>query len=601
MVVLGISESHDAHACILIDGVLVAAIAEERLSRLKSDACYPQRAINEVLRISGVSTNEIDAVAFSSKSDFVWQTMYNKHARFSVNDWVHECDFFWKPVLLEGVSKSCFDIYDEFSAYLNQDVSMKFYKEFADQARHAPHTEWGKLGDIARKKTIREHLGIDGEKVFIFRHEDCHKAYGYYSCPYEKGSTLILTLEGGGDDSSATVSVVDAGEKITEKWSSNAVMAGRVYAYITLVLGMKPGQHEYKVMGLAPYGNSYVGQSSLNVFRSISRNENGLIHNNNVYPDSYFSMQSALEGHRFDGIAWGLQSWIEELMCDWVKQNIAKYNISKVILSGGVAQNIKAVKAIGDMNEVEWVWAGPITGDGSLGIGAAFLASKTLHPECKINSIETIYLGAEYSSDRVISAVSKAKLSNKFNIIDKFSQQNVASWIDDGNVIGRFSGRMEFGQRALGNRSIIADPRKFDVVEKINKKIKYRDFWMPFTPSMTKEFSKKAIRNNKKFVSPFMTMAFDQNSTSPELEAVVHPADKTVRPQILEQKDNPKYFTLLEEVDKYIGSACVLNTSFNMHGDPIVEKPEDAIETFEKSDLDILLFDEIAVSRKKIA
>ena len=123
---------------------------------------------------------------------------------------------------------------------------------------------------------------------------------------------------------------------------------------------------------------------------------------------------------------------------------------------------------------------------------------------------------------------------------------------------------------------------------------------MPFTPSMTNQFSRKAIMNDKEFISPFMTMAFDQSCSSPSLEAVVHPADKTVRPQILDETDNPKYFSLLTEMEKIIGSACVLNTSFNMHGDPIVEKPGDAIDTFEKSDLDILLFDELAISRKKL-
>jgi carbamoyltransferase len=599
MVILGISESHDAHACLLVDGVLAAAVAEERLSRLKSDSCYPKRAIDEVLRIASISANEIDAVAFASKSDFAWQIMINKHAKFSVQDWIHECYSYWKPLLIDGVSKSIFDAYDEFSAYENQDAIMKHYKHFAEQARKVPQSEWGRLGDVARSLTVQEHLGISEDKIFSFRHEDCHKAYGYYTCPYNKEKSLIFTLEGGGDDSSATVSVVDPVGNITEEWSSNFVMAGRVYAYITLLLGMKPGQHEYKVMGLAPYGNNYIGEKSLNIFRSLSQNEDGIIKNNNAFPDLYFSMQKALEGQRFDGIAWGLQEWIEELICDWVKQNIKKYGISKIIFSGGVAQNIKALKAIADISAVDWVWAGPISGDGSLGIGAAFLASKALQPAIEIAPVHSIYLGAEYDSNKVITAVKNANLHEKFTVIEDFTQDQVARWIADGNIIGRFSGRMEFGQRALGNRSIIADPRDFEVVEKINKKIKYRDFWMPFTPSMTKEFSKQSIVNSKGFSSPFMTMAFDQNPSSPKLDGVVHPADKTVRPQILKKSDNPNYFSLLEKVEKNIGCACVLNTSFNMHGDPIVEKPEDAIRTFERSELDILLFDKVAVFRKK--
>jgi carbamoyltransferase len=157
---------------------------------------------------------------------------------------------------------------------------------------------------------------------------------------------------------------------------------------------------------------------------------------------------------------------------------------------------------------------------------------------------------------------------------------------------------MEFGQRALGARSILADPRRWESVERVNNKIKYRDFWMPFTPSMTIEQSEKMIVNPKGVFSPYMTMAFD---LKPEwvgrIPAATHPADKTVRPQMLRRQNNDRYYDLIRAFGALSGIECLMNTSFNLHGDAIVESPDDAIRTFLSSELDILLFDEVAIRR----
>ena len=158
---------------------------------------------------------------------------------------------------------------------------------------------------------------------------------------------------------------------------------------------------------------------------------------------------------------------------------------------------------------------------------------------------------------------------------------------------------MEFGQRALGNRSILADPRNFNSVEKINSKIKYRDFWMPFTPSILFEDVNKIILNPKKIYSPFMTMAFDvKKNFINKIPAVIHPADKTTRPQMLKKKSNPDYHDLINKFKKITGIPLVLNTSFNLHGDAIVENASQAIKTFKKSDLDILVLNNYAICRK---
>ena len=184
---------------------------------------------------------------------------------------------------------------------------------------------------------------------------------------------LVFTIEGGGDDSSATLSIANKG-KIEEKYKTNKASLGRLYRYITLLLGMKPTQHEYKVMGLAPYGNKYHGEKSLKHFRKYDKILKDKIINQNIFKDVYYSSKKALEGERFDGIAWGLQTYIEEMLLQWVENNIKKYKIRDVVLSGGVAQNIKAMQALIKSKNINSVWAGPISGDGSLAIGAAWAA-----------------------------------------------------------------------------------------------------------------------------------------------------------------------------------------------------------------------------------
>jgi len=596
MIVLGISEAHDAHACIVIDGKVIAAIAEERLTKIKCDSRYPRKAIDAVLKISGVSPQEIDLVAFASNSSQIWHTTYNKHARFSVKDWIEECEIYWKPRLLEKKDVSPFVIADRFLDYYENLDGFEHYFEFLQNAKNVKPEHWEVLGDVARQKTVSDHLGLPSEKVAKFRHEDCHKHYGWLTCPFRDEDSIILTLEGGGDDSSATSSL-SSSDGIREVWKSNEVHVGRLYAYITLLLGMKPGQHEYKVMGLAPYGNNFVGGEALEVFRRIHHRCDDVIKNKNPFSDLYFSMRDELEGKRFDGIAWALQTWTEEVLCDWVIGNIQSHGLHNVILSGGVAQNIKAVKAVADLPEVHKVWAGPISGDGSLAIGAAILATKRFSCGVSIPPFENVYLGSSYDNSDISKAVQDHKIHEQFNIKENWTVNELAQKICNGSIAARFSGRMEFGQRALGNRSIIADPRHYETIDKINTQIKNRDFWMPFTPSMNDYCAASVLKNPKALSSPFMTMAFDLNCEPDNLQAVMHPADRTVRPQILKKDTNPAYYDLLQSVEQEIGVACLLNTSFNLHGDPIVESPSDALRTFRESKLDLLVFDNIMIAR----
>ena len=264
-------------------------------------------------------------------------------------------------------------------------------------------------------------------------------------------------------------------------------------------------------------------------------------------------------------------------------------------MSGGVAQNIKAMQALINKTNISSLWTGPISGDGSLGIGAAWAACHKFSND-KIEGLKNIYLGS--SMEKLDNKKLLHKNKKKYKVLSSYSAKDVAVWLDRGCVIARCEGKMEFGQRALGNRSILADPRKANTVEKINTKIKYRDFWMPFTPTICFEDCENYLINNKNIYSPFMTMAYDMKKGIPEvLPAVIHPADKTCRPQMLKKQDNPEYYKIIKEFQKISGHPVILNTSFNLHGEAIVETPKQALDTFNRSELDILLLNGIAIVR----
>ena len=384
-----------------------------------------------------------------------------------------------------------------------------------------------------------------------------------------------------------------------ELYKTNNAMFGRLYRYITLMLGMKPLQHEYKVMGLAPYSSEYHGKKSYEYFKSFHVLRGHKIYKNNIHKDVYETSKKILEGERFDGIAWGLQKSLEDFVLNWVNNTVKKFKCKNIIISGGVAQNIKLIKYLNDKSIAKKVWSGPISGDGSLAIGACWAKFKETNSKKKIEGLNTIYLGTKFDENQINKTLKKA--SSKFKIIKNVKNDKIAKWLSQGLIIARCKGKMEFGQRALGNRSILADPRKQSILNKINQKIKFRDFWMPFTPTILMEDVNKYIINKKKCYSPFMTMAFSTNRNNKDnIIAAIHPADQTTRPQMLKKKDNKDYYDLILKFKKITKVGALLNTSFNLHGDAIVETADQAYQTFLNSDLDILVIGNHAIIRKNI-
>ena len=596
MIILGISDSIESHACVFKDGKLLSFISEERLSRVKADAGYPKLSIEKALEIAKIKKKDLDYVALSGFDNGMFQCIYKPGARFSVKEWILQNELYWKPKLLHGKNLSELDDFNLWKKGI-KNLKKDPYYPFVKKANNQNIRLHRKIFNEIRKDVISKQLGIKRNKIFTFRHEECHKAYSIFSEQTNSNKDkLLITIEGGGDDSSATISTFK-NNTIKEIYKTNDAMLGRIYRYITLLLGMKPGQHEYKVMGLAPYGTQYHGKNSLDFFWNFNSIDGIKINKNRNLKDIFFTSKKYLVAERFDGIAWGLQKFTEQFLTKWISNIIKKTKINNILISGGVAQNIKALKTLNEQKVIKNIWAGPISGDGSLAIGACCILNKKKKNNYFSERLTSPYLGSEINQKELEKAIKQK--CKRFKIIKDPTNKQMANFLAKGLIIARSKGRMEFGQRALGNRSILADPRNYNNVKKINDKIKYRDFWMPFTPTIIYEHLDKIIVNPKKVYSPFMTMAFDvKESYKDKIPAVIHPGDGSTRPQMLKKKINPDYYDLINEFYKITKIPLLLNTSFNLHGDAIVENADQAIKTFLYSDLDILLINNIAICRR---
>lgn len=600
MKVLGICDSHESSAALMIDGCIVAAAQEERFSGLKFDYGYPEQSVAFCLAHAGIGHEQLDAVVVATEYLNPMLINLKRAAVFTVADWVREQEEYWKPKLLEGKSPNLYELFG--AAYGNRDTRY----DYSGLLQPAQGTNVREVFQQRRRSAIARYIGVPESKIVFVNHELCHKCYALFA-QHNPPETLVFVAEGAGEYSNGNLSLYRDGE-IVELAHSKQHHLAHIYQYVTLLLGMKPGQHEYKVMGLAPYANEHEAEKSYKVFASMLKVEKHQVLKAEPFRDIYFYLREKLHGHRFDGIAAGVQRFAEELLCTWVREAIAEYRVPNIVFGGGVAQNIKAFLALADMPEVQHIAVPPAAGDTSNSMGACY-AYMYQHCHAHAEPMEIIkplpgmYLGPEYSASEYERAFRQSELPPGSELRRNIDAAYIAARLAEGKVIARISGRMEFGLRALGNRSILADPRHAEIVRKINSQIKYRDFWMPFTPTILSEYADTYIENPKHLLSPYMTLAF---RTTPNgraaLPAAIHPADFTARPQILKRADNPAYYELIKAFEQQTGVGALLNTSFNLHGDPIVLGPAEAFRTFRESELDILVMnDQLMVSRSESA
>lgn len=601
MIILGVDIGELSSVALMVDGEIVAAVHEERFTRAKNDEGYPREAIDYCLRTAGICGGDVDVVAMAGLylAYATWVT--RAYSTFSIKDHIRAQHEYWKPRILENREPVWLDIFKD---KVDLDQYPKGLADlFGDKDSYDEAEDWDRLKVVVEGALV-EHLGIDPACIVYVDHHTGHAAYAYWGSPFRDKKTLVITADAVGDGYSATINMAENG-RISRVHSvpDSSFKLARLYRYVTLILGMKPNEHEYKVMGLAPYAKQEILADSYAIFKNTMYVDGLDFKWKDVPTDMYFWFRDKLEGHRFDGIAGGIQLYTEEILSEWIGNAIAHTGIGRVVYSGGVAMNVKANKVIHELDAVTDMYVCGSGGDESLAIGICY---HVMEKECaeKGRPPSTIkphsmYLGPDFDRVAVEQWIKDRDVAARYDVEYDVTPQKAARYLADGNVIGRMVGRMEFGQRALGNRSIIADPRRRGMIEKINRKIKNRDFWMPFAPSILAEEAHRYVVNPKGLSAPVMSLAFDSTvEARKEIPATLHPADHTMRPQVVSVEANPGYHALLSAFRDITGVGGVLNTSFNLHGEPIVCSPDDALHVFENSDIDIILFDAILVKKR---
>ena len=551
MRILGIHDGHNATAALIRDGAVEYVIQEERLTGIKNQGGFPALAVTEILDRSGCSVDDIDHVAIAS---------------------LH----LPKP--------------------MDRDAMVRRFENFNAPRGIAHRMLWATPAKrVSRRRRQRERLlpllglGFARERLRFVDHHLAHAAAAYFGSPWRE-DVLVLTCDGAGDDLSATVSVIRDGSlhRIGEVDETHSL--GNVYALMTFSLGMTPNEDEYKVMGLAPYAPDAGAWDAYEVFSGLFefppadgiawRRRAGVADTHYILPH----LRKRLGNRRFDHICGGLQRWTEEVLATWVGNCVRATGIGRVALGGGVFMNVKANKIIGELSGVEDMFCFPSSGDESTAVGAAWwrYAAASTRSDGPILPIRDTYWGGAYEDDEISTLLRHGNLPHQHH---QDIESEVARLLSCGQVVARFKGRLEFGARALGNRSILADPSDPKNVRIINGSIKDRDFWMPFACSILAESEHDYIHNPKRIRSPYMMMAFDTTSRVEEIRAGTHPHDDTVRPQIVYEDWNPDYHRLIRQFARRRNIGAVLNTSFNLHGSPIVGTPKAALDAFERSGL----------------
>ena len=576
MLTLGIHDGHSSTACLMDNGEVIACISEERINREKEWMGFPEQSIRKCLEITGRTIDEIEAVGFCSLMPQIG------HQGYFNPPW----------------HKKLFGI----AARLVPAFILQNSKNGRRIKNLAP-----KLFGSRQEKLLEklESIGIPRSKATFYEHHQLHAATAYYTSWYKDRKSLVITLDGSGDAVCATVNVGENGKlnRLAEVFNYNSIC--EFYTRITQYLGMKPMSHEYKVMGMAPYASDH-GRAAvtkrLAKYFHVPEDESMQIYNTSGVWKWQFQNKFSkdLEGVRFDIVSGVAQTVFEDVCLKWIRNAIKQTGVTDIVLSGGGFMNVKLNNSIVNLPEVTSTFIFPGCGDESNPVGAAALAAiDNGYDWQQIKPLHMTYWGPEYSNDECKAAIDASpELAGMKVTFHDDANQYIAQQVAAEKVVGRMVGRMEWGARSLGNRSIIADPRKQQVIHKLNKAIKMRDFWMPFAPAVLDSYRDKYLKIPESFPCPYMTIAPESKPPAWDtITAGLHPFDRTARSQILDSDHHPSFHDLVSKFEKITGVGGVLNTSFNLHGDPVVMTPQDAIYTFLNSGLEVLQLENWVVEK----
>lgn len=594
--VLGISAFyHDSAAAILIDGKIMAAAQEERFTRVKHTEVFPVNAIKYCLEETGLSIDELDAVVFYDKPLLKFERLLETYYAFaprgirqfitSIPIWLKE-KMFLKKLIREGL----------------QEVE--------------PYN----------KKKL---------KLLFPEHHMSHAASAFYPSPYKESA--ILTIDGVGEWATATIGKGEGNKIKLIKEMRFPHSVGLLYSAFTYFLGFKVNSGEYKLMGLAPYGNPNSEQTEnfINQIRDniVDIKEDGSIWLNQKY-FTYATGLKMINEHKWEklfgfktvkpdseieqrhcNLAFAIQYITEEIVVKMAKEAKKLTGSKHLCMAGGVALNCVANGKLLKEKIFDHIYIQPAAGDAGGALGAA-MAANYLYFDSKRKTdgikdrMKGTYLGPDFSDKEIVLMSRRSKaVYQQYDDFKKLSKL-IASKIAEGNVVGWFQGRMEFGPRALGNRSILADARNPEMQKKLNLKIKYREGFRPFAPSVLIEESIKYF--DLEVESPYMLLVAPVNKKRREklpdnyydlplwerlyhqrsdVQSITH-LDFSARVQTVHKELNPRYWDLINEFKKQTGYGLMINTSFNVRGEPIVCTPIDAYICFMSTELDYLVIND---------
>jgi carbamoyltransferase len=538
---------HDSSACIVRDGELLYAVAEERISRIKHDAGFPHNAIRACLDFAKVRADQLDAVCVG------WPAPHH--------------------ILLSDLK--CFGTGQFPITYANVLNVTRMYASMAHQN-----------GGFNR---FTYHFGPTRAQMRFVDHHLAHAISAYSYSGFDNAAVVVMDGRGAWEASSIWYGHDGHLDHVlTIPWPNSL---GLFYAQFTQYLGFVPNSDEWKVMGLAPYGNPGVKLDEFISLNHESYRVNAPLLFERKNGSSAIAKRLGPErtpeseiDDSFKNIAFAVQDACEVAMLALVKLAIQKTNCRNVCLAGGVALNSKANGKIQASGMVDNIFVQPAASDDGVALGAVLAPYLDHGGRLPMKPLRHAYLGPEFSDAEIEKGLRTFKLrATKLENI----AATAAEMLADGKILGWFQGRMEFGPRALGDRSILADPRDPEMNTKVNNAVKFREWWRPFAPSMLREVAGEYLEHACD--SPFMIVT---NPVRPEKRSVIPSVthvDGSARPQTVEKEINPLYWNLINEFGKRTGVPVLMNTSFNLRGEAIVNTPTDAVRTFFSSGMDALV------------
>lgn len=575
MLTVAIDEGANSTVVVSESGRITFALQEERVSRKKNFIGFPHQALAFTLRHLGISPADIGTICFSNLISPI-----DTNASFLAKyEKVADAD----P---ESAIESGF-----------QNAARRLYNRLPLDVVRLRNLMRGFDPNRRMTEALAAH-GLGAIPVQRYHHHLAHAAGAYFGLRQNpRDPHLVLTLDGGGDHVCSQVFIGENGELRLIASTPNGHSVGNIYSRITHFMGMVPHEHEYKLMGMAAFAKEEYSEAAYQRFKTfLDLDPDNPLEFRAKIPELTTGGPAHLERifkrTRFDNMAGGLQRFTEDLLIRWVQAAIKQTGIRKVVASGGVFMNVKANMLIANLPEVEYFDVFPSCGDESLPFGAAWLRHAETSPTRGADiAFNDCYLGPDAEYD-MASARARFEDQLRFHQVDN-PNEVVARLLARGAIVARCSGRMEFGARALGNRSILADADDAQVIPEINKMIKNRDFWMPFAPAVLREQVERYITVPaslpRERISPHMMFTFDSKVRRGEAVAGIHPYDRTARAQIVSREVNPALHDLMSRFQARTGKGLILNTSFNLHGFPIVMGAADAMEVMKSSALEYLV------------